>query len=353
MKTFKFLLTFIFVTMFVTGTIAQIKVTSTNKVGIGTLTPLDFTTLHVSNGINQTYLYLGDGIDGPSYGLGIVSGAATYNGGAVLANSSHLFQFSIWNKGTGGYFVGINKTNPSYALDVNGILRVGSTLYNSDARLKENIEDLSGALSTLKKLKGVTYRLKNKGTDSNNLKAASADSAGTKESMPDAAFYSRSHIGFIAQEIQTVYPELVYSDKEGILSVDYVSLIPVLVEAIKELDIRLKESIEKSQLKSATATISGITDIQTAVTDISSLSQNSPNPFTQNTTISYSLLQTTQKANLYIYNMNGNQIKNIPIYQKGKGTITINGSELTPGIYLYSLIADGKEVDTKRMILTQ
>ena len=56
---------------------------------------------------------------------------------------------------------------------------------------------------------------------------------------------------------------------------------------------------------------------------------------------------------LNIYDMNGIQLKTIAINQKGNGSITINGSELRPGLFFYSLIADGKEIDTKRMILTE
>jgi hypothetical protein len=83
------------------------------------------------------------------------------------------------------------------------------------------------------------------------------------------------------------------------------------------------------------------------------LYQNSPNPFNQTTNISYYLPETIISATLNVYNMSGSPIKTIPIIQKGKGSITINGLELSPGMYLYTLIADGKEVDTKRMILTE
>ncbi len=51
--------------------------------------------------------------------------------------------------------------------------------------------------------------------------------------------------------------------------------------------------------------------------------------------------------------MNGLQIKRIQIAQKGMGSVNINASELRPGMYLYTLIADGKEIATKRMILTE
>jgi hypothetical protein len=58
-------------------------------------------------------------------------------------------------------------------------------------------------------------------------------------------------------------------------------------------------------------------------------------------------------ANIYVYDMNGTQLKNYSISQRGKGNVIINGSELSAGMYLYALIADGKVIDTKRMILTK
>jgi len=51
--------------------------------------------------------------------------------------------------------------------------------------------------------------------------------------------------------------------------------------------------------------------------------------------------------------MTGKQLMQIPLTQRGEGVELIQGSHLAPGIYLYALIADGREVDVKRMILTQ
>ena len=51
--------------------------------------------------------------------------------------------------------------------------------------------------------------------------------------------------------------------------------------------------------------------------------------------------------------LSGRQLKQITLSERGEGSVTINGSELTAGIYLYALIADGREVDVKRMILTE
>ena len=83
------------------------------------------------------------------------------------------------------------------------------------------------------------------------------------------------------------------------------------------------------------------------------LEQNSPNPFNISTTIAFYLPTSIAEASIYIYDMNGGQIKSYPINTRGNGSIIIQGSELAAGMYLYALIADGKVIDTKRMILTK
>ena len=83
------------------------------------------------------------------------------------------------------------------------------------------------------------------------------------------------------------------------------------------------------------------------------LYQNNPNPFTTDTRIGYSLPASTSSASLYIYNMNGAQIADYPITTFGEGSVIIKAGVMDAGMYLYSLIADGQVVDTKRMILTK
>ncbi len=84
---------------------------------------------------------------------------------------------------------------------------------------------------------------------------------------------------------------------------------------------------------------------------VTSLLQNVPNPFNRSTKIDYYLPETVQNAVLKIYRVEGLYIKSIQLVNKGAGSITIDGSELLPGIYIYSLSADGQEIDSKRMIL--
>ena len=62
--------------------------------------------------------------------------------------------------------------------------------------------------------------------------------------------------------------------------------------------------------------------------------------------------ETTQNASLMIFDMQGAFIKSIAVSSYGKGSLTIAASSLKAGMYFYSLIADSKEVGTKKMIIT-
>ena len=61
------------------------------------------------------------------------------------------------------------------------------------------------------------------------------------------------------------------------------------------------------------------------------------------------LPEEVKVAQLCIYNLQGTQIKQIVVVQRGEGL----RSELAAGIYLYALIVDGKLVDAKQMVLTK
>ena len=65
------------------------------------------------------------------------------------------------------------------------------------------------------------------------------------------------------------------------------------------------------------------------------------------------LPEIVRTASLIIYNLEGKELKNIQVNERGKTTLKISGGEFNPGMYLYTLMADGKVIDTKRLILTQ
>jgi len=77
-----------------------------------------------------------------------------------------------------------------------------------------------------------------------------------------------------------------------------------------------------------------------------------PNPFSESTRIEYQLHENVQNAQICIYDLNGSQLKSYPVNPASAGSLIIKGNEFKPGTYIYSLIADGQVVDTKRMVLT-
>jgi hypothetical protein len=105
--------------------------------------------------------------------------------------------------------------------------------------------------------------------------------------------------------------------------------------------------LKNNGLKSATINNTGSFQDNGSV-----LYQNTPNPFTQSTSIGYYLPETVGQAAITIYYINGIQLKRIALQQRGEGNIILAGGEFKPGIYLYALIADGQLIDTKRMVLT-
>ena len=115
----------------------------------------------------------------------------------------------------------------------------------SDASKKENIKPINkGNLKKLANLQGVSFTYKvpaEEEIDLSLLPDTGQVVVREKTQLPDV--YLRQQIGFLAQELQQVYPELVSEDKEGTLGINYIGLIPILVEAIKEQE----EAIEKLQ----------------------------------------------------------------------------------------------------------
>jgi hypothetical protein len=74
------------------------------------------------------------------------------------------------------------------------------------------------------------------------------------EEFPERQFPKDRQIGFIAQEVEAIYPELVITDEQGYKKVDYAKITPVLVEAIKELKAEneaLKAKITKFEADNA------------------------------------------------------------------------------------------------------
>jgi hypothetical protein len=133
-------------------------------------------------------------------------------GMAVEGNDFRLYTDNAAAKvsiGYSQYAANFFQSNLEVYANGNAWLR-GTLTENSDIRLKRNITSLQNSLSLLTQLNGYHYYWKN-ATNDQSLQT-----------------------GLIAQEVQKLFPELVKENEKGELSVNYIGLIPVMIESIKE-----------------------------------------------------------------------------------------------------------------------
>ena len=166
-------------------------------------------------------------------------------------------------------------------------------------------------------------------------------------------YLSPVQYGLDADQLKAVYPELVYEDANGNVSINYVEMVPLLVQSINELTKKLAE-IEGSSAKKAKAT-SGATGIEETASDVDMvrMDQNKPNPFSESTVITLNIPAETQSATIFIYDMSGKQVQSLPVTERGETDITVYARDLTAGMYIYTLVVDGKVEVTRRMIVTE
>jgi hypothetical protein len=181
---------------------------------------------------------VGIGTESPAHKLDVRGGNIMVGGfgggtdyGLILTPDDSSGYWNIANI-TGGHLTFNNSSTigstTRMKLDGAGTLTVSDDLVAfgspSDKRLKENIKPIESALDKVSKLQGVTFNWKEKGIT--NLK---------------------QDVGFIAQDVQKVVPELVRENENGMLSMRHQGVAPILLEAIKELKAEVEEL--KKQIK--------------------------------------------------------------------------------------------------------
>jgi hypothetical protein len=231
----------------------------------------------------------------------------------------------------------------------------------SDERIKENIHRIENPIAKIKQISGYYYNLKRDFFS---------------EHLPEGAIsdLTKKQIGFLAQEVEREFPELVIKPKseDEFYSLDYTGMLPVLLEAIKEQQTQieelqvtvskqsneilfLKEQLEESFHNSyESLPLENTPAMDNYARDKGGkLFQNVPNPFSVNTTIKFEISENSSSAKLLIHDMQGAEVKSYLITTKGSGNLIIQGSELQAGMYMYTLLVNNTIIDSKRMILTK
>ena len=339
-----------------------------------------------NSGFNSVYgiygLATGVGNTGTSYGVfGQATGSANNTGGTFssIGGASGITSYGVYaqvaNASAGGsnYALyantgvsGVANTWAGYFsgdVNISGSAYCTSSAWSSDQKLKKDINLLSDGLDKIKLLKPSTYNFRVDEFKSMNLPKT-------------------PQMGLIAQDLEKVYPNLVTElaeelilDQDGKATgvipshkvVNYIGLIPVLISGMQEqqaqLDAQTKINADLSnqitnlqnqinaQNGNKTVGTTGIDQLSNP-TDGFSLGQNIPNPFNQETVINYTLPQQSNTASMAVYDLSGKQITSYPL-EKGSSSLTITSEKLAAGIYIYSVLVDGKIMDSKRMVVAQ
>ena len=276
----------------------------------------------------------------------IVCGAAIY--GTVYGDTGS--PLSTGDK-YAGFFNGNVKTTGSI---VAGTTIQGALLGESASSVGSQSLRSSSVIGGLSGLNVTTYQkerpvlAKDAGTiydlDGETDKAAEKP----EPDMMDEQYYEKSHFALDADRLEEAFPDLVYVNKDGSKVINYMEMIPLLVQSINEL------SAEVADLKQsgARAASRGTTDIEDSFTSQNKLYQNTPNPFKEQTIIRFSLADDAKDAAICIFDMTGKTIKKLPI-SSGMESVSIGGYELGEGMFLYSLIINGQEIDTKKMVISK
>lgn len=348
-------------TAFAIGVNARSGSTSAQNIGVNSIA-LNGTTYSIAGNFDVI------GSTSPAnYGLQVEvmsnTGSVNNYGGQFIVNGN--------NAGSNNYGVysdcgpssgNTPPTGPNYAGYFNGdVLVTGTFGVTSDASIKKDVKNIDKALDILGQLQPKTYSF-------------------DQTVHPQIHLPGQKQYGVIAQEVEKVLPELIVpihhpalydslgkeiSPAVDLKGVNYQGFIALLMQGMKEQQDmiedqqkqinELKSLVGGSQLPGNNGAGNNSTsqNIELSDKNVVVLNQNVPNPFAEQTVISYNIPGNTGFAQIIFYNSMGQLIKAIDIREKGKGQLNVFANDLSSGTYTYSLVVDGKVIDSKKMTKTE
>lgn len=137
--------------------------------------------------------------------------------------------------------------------------------------------------------------------------------------------------GLAADQLKEVYPELVYEDKDGNYSINYIEMVPLLVQSIKELSAKV-EALEAER------------DNPKAIKGKSSQMDIADN-------VNLSIPDKAQKIHLNIYDLSGKMVRTTDVNESGDVRLSTYTKGLPTGTYAYSLVVDGKKQKARKIMI--
>lgn len=262
-------------------------------------------------------------------------------------------------------------SNSNFVFNTN--LRVNGVDITSDARLKENVQSLRNPLDLLSHVSGVTYNYKlsemkkyrepdkskfieeetaldNASNSQPLMDAASLEKANRDKQLQneidrrEAEEASRKRIGFLAQDVEKVLPELVKTDEDGVKSIDYIGFIPLLVESINEMRLTNQEQQNEIEMLQSLLSVETKSTLRSTSTDTPNVVEGAKLYNRAGTSVSYTLPSTFNDAYLQVFDISGKLIKKITL-TVANDIVEINPAEIGYGTFVYALYVNGQKAD--------
>ena len=219
-------------------------------------------------------------------------------------------------------------------------IECGSIFNYSDAKAKDDVQTLSSGLSTILRLRPVTYKWKEQNEEPVMMTSALSGDSTTVSYGP--AEDTHTQIGFIAQEVEEVLPEAVQTNDSGDKLVNYIALIPMLVQSVQELQATVEAQAQ---------IIAALTTDKMTSTNIDSKNKIlscSPNPATSYVDIMLQLDSEIKNVMVTIASISGNRELQT-VVDPLQSNVTIDVSSIPNGLHIVSLYVDGILADSSRL----
>lgn len=337
------------------------------------------TTAHSSSAFGL-YSLKNNTTGGENTGLGCVALSNNTTGGgntavgvlALDANTTGSSNTSLgWgaNVGSGGLSNAmalgqqavITTNNRTYIGNstMTGVECVTGVFTTSDGRFKKNVksEDVKG-LEFIQLLRPVVYNFDTREFTQFLIKGLDPEAQKRYMNQDFETATAVRATGFIAQEVEAAAKKVGYdfsgvtvpkNDNEN-YSISYDKFVVPLVKAVQEQQAMIEEQRKEIEtLKQQVGRSTGL-NVNAASLEGFAMDQNQPNPFTHETVVNYQLPKEIKTAYMGIYDLSGKQINTLPLELNGT-SVTLSSQNLSAGIYIYTIVADGKALDSKRMII--
>ncbi len=259
-------------------------------------------------------------------------------------------------------------TNRMYLGDANALLYCALGVWSgSDGRFKTDVTENVKGINFINKLRPVTYKMNTEAL-AQHITQNMPDSLKERYLVSGNFIASRGIVrsGFIAQEVKAAAEEVGFSsdivhapeNSTDHYAINYAEIVVPLVKAVQELsktvdslkDILSGGGGNRSIQNNTDIKGTGSINVELSDINIVVLNQNSPNPFAEQTVITYNIPATANHSQILFYDSNGKLIKTVEIKNTGKGQLNVYANDLTSGTFSYTLLIDGKIFDTKKMM---